>query len=153
METRIRVGHLPFSIAQEHQWLSASDNDGAVVTFSGKVRNHNLGDNVNALTLEHYPGMTEKVLATIIDEARQRWPMQRVTVIHRTGELFPGDDIVLVGVSGAHRAAAFAAAQFIMDQLKTRAPFWKRETTANGERWVAARDSDCLAAARWKRDQ
>ncbi|AUX72167.1 molybdopterin synthase catalytic subunit MoaE [Erwinia pyrifoliae] len=153
METRIRVGHLPFSISDEHQWLSASDLDGAVVTFTGKVRNHNLGDDVSALTLEHYPGMTEKALADIIAKARLQWPMQRVTVIHRIGELFPGDDIVLVGVSGAHRGAAFAAAEFIMDQLKTRAPFWKREATASGQRWVAARDSDRQAAARWKGNQ
>ncbi|BCQ38799.1 molybdopterin synthase catalytic subunit [Erwinia rhapontici] len=114
------------------------------------MRNHNLGDNVSALRLEHYPGMTEKALAEIVEEARARWPMQRVTVIHRIGELFPGDEIVLVGVSGAHRGAAFAAAEFIMDQLKTRAPFWKQEATAEGDRWVAARDSDHQAADRWK---
>ncbi|MTD26755.1 molybdopterin synthase catalytic subunit MoaE [Erwinia sorbitola] len=150
METRIRVGSAPFSMSDEYQWLAASDLDGAVVTFTGKVRNHNLGDNVSALRLEHYPGMTEKALAEIVDEARQRWPMQRVTVVHRIGELFPGDEIVLVGVSGAHRGAAFAAAEFIMDQLKTRAPFWKQEATAGGDRWVAARDSDHQAAERWK---
>lgn len=150
MDTRIRVGSATFSMSDEYQWLAASDLDGAVVTFTGKVRNHNLGDNVSALRLEHYPGMTEKALAEIVDEARARWPMQRVTVIHRIGELFPGDEIVLVGVSGAHRAAAFAAAEFIMDQLKTRAPFWKQEATAEGDRWVAARDSDHQAADRWK---
>lgn len=149
MDTRIRVGSAPFSMSDEYQWLAESDLDGAVVTFTGKVRNHNLGDNVSALRLEHYPGMTEKALAEIVDEARARWPMQRVTVIHRIGELFPGDKIVLVGVSGAHRGAAFAAAEFIMDQLKTRAPFWKQEATAEGDRWVAARDSDHQAAGRW----
>ncbi|CAO97301.1 molybdopterin synthase catalytic subunit MoaE [Erwinia tasmaniensis] len=153
METRIRVGDAPFSMGDEHRWLSASDLDGAVVTFTGKVRNHNLGDDVNALTLEHYPGMTEKALAAIVAEARQRWAMQRVTIIHRIGELFPGDDIVLVGVSAVHRGAAFDAAEFIMDQLKTRAPFWKREATADGQRWVAARESDRHAAARWKGNQ
>ncbi|MFK8256600.1 molybdopterin synthase catalytic subunit MoaE [Erwinia sp. AnSW2-5] len=150
MDTRIRVGSAPFSMSDEYQWLAESDLDGAVVTFTGKVRNHNLGDNVSALRLEHYPGMTEKALAEIVDEARARWLMQRVTVIHRIGELFPGDEIVLVGVSGAHRGAAFAAAEFIMDQLKTRAPFWKQEATAEGDRWVAARDSDHQAADRWK---
>lgn len=149
MDTRIRVGSAAFSMSDEYQWLAESDLDGAVVTFTGKVRNHNLGDNVSALRLEHYPGMTEKALAEIVDEARARWPMQRVTVIHRIGELFPGDEIVLVGVSGAHRGAAFAAAEFIMDQLKTRAPFWKQEATAEGDRWVAARDSDHQAAGRW----
>jgi len=149
METRIRVGQQPFSMADEYQWLAACDDDGAVVTFTGKVRNHNLGDDVSALTLEHYPGMTEKALEEIVVEARQRWPLQRVTVIHRVGELFPGDEIVMVGVSGAHRAAAFSAAEFIMDYLKTRAPFWKREATPEGERWVDSRDSDRQAAQRW----
>lgn len=149
METRIRVGEATFSMAEEYQWLAGCDEDGAVVTFTGKVRNHNLGDSVAALTLEHYPGMTEKALQEIVDDARQRWPLQRVTVIHRVGELFPGDEIVLVGVSGAHRGSAFAAAEFIMDYLKTRAPFWKREATPEGERWVDARDSDHQAASRW----
>lgn len=150
METRIRVSAAPFSMADEYTWLSACDSDGAVVTFTGKVRNHNLGDNVSALTLEHYPGMTEKALEAIVAEAQQRWPVQRVTVIHRIGELFPGDEIVMVGVSGAHRGAAFDSAEFIMDYLKTRAPFWKREATAEGERWVDARDSDKQAAGRWQ---
>ncbi|WP_261641591.1 molybdopterin synthase catalytic subunit MoaE [Erwinia mallotivora] len=150
METRIVVDAAPFSVDEAYRWLSASDEDGAVVTFTGKVRNHNLGDKVAALTLEHYPGMTEKALAAIVAEARQRWAVQCVMVIHRTGELFPGEEIVLVGVSAAHRSGAFAAAEFIMDQLKTRAPFWKREATTEGERWVTARDSDQQAAARWK---
>ncbi|MGE9550735.1 molybdopterin synthase catalytic subunit MoaE [Erwinia amylovora] len=150
METRIVVGPAPFDMASEYRWLSACDEDGAVVTFTGKVRNHNLGDRVAALTLEHYPGMTEKALEEIVTEARQRWAMQRVTVIHRIGELFPGDEIVLVGVSGNHRAGAFAAAEFIMDYLKTRAPFWKREATPDGDRWVESRDSDQQAASRWE---
>ncbi len=105
------------------------------MTFTGKVRNHNLGDSVSALTLEHYPGMTEKALAEIVDEARGRWPLQRVTVIHRIGELWPGEEIVFVGVTSAHRGSAFAAREFIMDYLKTRAPFWKREAT--GRRAIA----------------
>lgn len=149
MVTQIRVGAAPFSMADEYAWLSTSDADGAVVTFTGKVRNHNLGDSVAALTLEHYPGMTEKALHEIVDEARSRWPLQRVSVIHRIGELFPGDEIVFVGVTSAHRGSAFAAAEFIMDYLKTRAPFWKREATDQGERWVDARDSDHQAAQRW----
>ncbi|MCA7014330.1 molybdopterin synthase catalytic subunit MoaE [Dickeya dadantii] len=149
METRIRVGEAPFSVGGEYAWLSASDADGAVVTFTGKVRNHNLGDHVSALTLEHYPGMTEKALTEIVDAARQRWPIQRVSLIHRVGALYPGDEIVFVGVSGAHRHASFDAAQFIMDYLKTRAPFWKREATSDGDRWVDARDSDRQAAERW----
>lgn len=149
MTTQIRVGAAPFSMADEYAWLSTSDADGAVVTFTGKVRNHNLGDSVAALTLEHYPGMTEKALYEIVDEARHRWPLQRVSVIHRIGELFPGDEIVFVGVTSAHRGSAFAAAEFIMDYLKTRAPFWKREATEQGDRWVDARDSDHQAAQRW----
>jgi len=149
MATQIRVGAAPFSMADEYAWLSTSDADGAVVTFTGKVRNHNLGDSVAALTLEHYPGMTEKALQEIVDEARSRWPLQRVSVIHRIGELFPGEEIVFVGVTSAHRGSAFAAAEFIMDYLKTRAPFWKREATEQGDRWVDARDSDHQAAQRW----
>ena len=139
--TRIRVGEAPFNVGDEYQWLAQCDADGAVVTFTGKVRNHNLGDDVSALTLEHYPGMTEKALAEIVVEARSRWPLQRVTVIHRVGALYPGDEIVFVGVTGAHRSMAFAASEFIMDYLKTRAPFWKREATGQGDRWVDARDS------------
>ncbi|AWP33564.1 molybdenum cofactor biosynthesis protein MoaE [Pantoea vagans] len=149
METQIRVGPAPFDMAEAYRWLAACDEDGAVVTFTGKVRNHNLGDNVAALMLEHYPGMTEKALQEIVDAARERWPLQRVTVIHRVGELFPGDEIVLVGVTSAHRSSAFSAAEFIMDYLKTRAPFWKREATEQGDRWVDARDSDHQAAQRW----
>ncbi|MGV2876841.1 molybdopterin synthase catalytic subunit MoaE [Pantoea vagans] len=149
METQIRVGPAPFDMAEAYRWLAACDEDGAVVTFTGKVRNHNLGDNVAALTLEHYPGMTEKALQEIVDAARERWPLQRVTVIHRVGELFPGDEIVLVGVTSAHRGSAFSAAEFIMDYLKTRAPFWKREATEQGDRWVDARDSDHQAVQRW----
>ncbi|WP_288477827.1 molybdopterin synthase catalytic subunit MoaE [uncultured Pantoea sp.] len=150
METQTRVGPAPFDMAEAYRWLAACDEDGAVVTFTGKVRNHNLGDDVAALTLEHYPGMTEKALQEIVDAARERWPLQRVTVIHRVGELFPGDEIVLVGVTSAHRGSAFSAAEFIMDYLKTRAPFWKREATEQGDRWVDARDSDHQAAQRWE---
>ncbi|MDY0970334.1 molybdopterin synthase catalytic subunit MoaE [Siccibacter turicensis] len=148
-QTRILVGHAPFSVGDEYAWLAACEEDGAVVTFTGKVRNHNLGDNVTALTLEHYPGMTEKALAEIVAEARARWPLTRVTLIHRVGELKSGEEIVFVGVTGAHRSAAFEAAEFMMDYLKTRAPFWKREATPDGDRWVDARDSDQQAAKRW----
>lgn len=147
--TRIRVGAASFNVGDEYAWLAQCDDDGAVVTFTGKVRNHNLGDNVSALTLEHYPGMTEKALAEIVQEARSRWPLQRVSLIHRIGALFPGDEIVFVGVTSAHRSMAFDAAEFIMDYLKTRAPFWKREATEQGERWVEARESDQHAAKRW----
>jgi molybdopterin synthase catalytic subunit len=147
--TRIRVGQENFSVGDEYQWLSQCEDDGAVVTFTGKVRNHNLGDNVSALTLEHYPGMTEKALGEIVAEARERWPLQRISLIHRVGAMYPGDEIVFVGVTSAHRSMAFEAAEFIMDYLKTRAPFWKREATEQGDRWVDARDSDHQAAKRW----
>lgn len=147
--TRIRVGQENFSFGDEYQWLSQCEDDGAVVTFTGKVRNHNLGDNVSALTLEHYPGMTEKALGEIVAEARERWPLQRISLIHRVGAMYPGDEIVFVGVTSAHRSMAFEAAEFIMDYLKTRAPFWKREATEQGDRWVDARDSDHQAAKRW----
>lgn len=102
-ETRILVGPERFSVGTEYSWLAERDEDGAVVTFTGKVRNHNLGDSVKALTLEHYPGMTEKSLAAIVEEARGRWPLGRVTVIHRIGEMWPGEEIVFVGVTSAHR--------------------------------------------------
>jgi molybdopterin synthase catalytic subunit len=148
-ETMISVGAEAFDVGQEYRWLSQLDQDGAVVTFTGKVRNHNLGDNVSALTLEHYPGMTEKTLQDIAMQARERWPLQRIRIIHRIGELFPGDEIVFVGVTSAHRSSAFAAAEFIMDYLKTRAPFWKKEATAEGDRWVEAKDNDQQAAERW----
>ena len=149
LNTRILVGQDNFHVGEEYQWLAECDDDGAVVTFTGKVRNHNLGDKVSGLTLEHYPGMTEKALMEIVSEARSRWPLQRVTVIHRVGELHAGAQIVFVGVSAAHRNAAFDAAQFIMDFLKTRAPFWKREATEEGGRWVEAKESDDHAAGRW----
>ncbi|WFQ81123.1 molybdopterin synthase catalytic subunit MoaE [Xenorhabdus sp. SF857] len=148
--TRISVQQETFSVGEEYQWLSQCDEDGAVVTFTGKVRNHNLGDSVKALTLEHYAGMTEKMLQKIVDEARQRWPLQRVSIIHRIGELSPGDEIVFVGVTSSHRNMAFMAAEFIMDYLKTKAPFWKKESLVEGERWVEARQSDQDAVSRWK---
>ena len=147
--TRIAVQTDNFSVGEEYQWLAGCADDGAVVTFTGKVRNHNLGDNVAALSLEHYPGMTEKSLAAIVEEARGRWPLGRVTVIHRIGEMWPGEEIVFVGVTSAHRGSAFAAGEFMMDYLKTKAPFWKREATPEGERWVESRDSDKQAASRW----
>ena len=148
--TRIAVQTDNFSVGEEYQWLAGCADDGAVVTFTGKVRNHNLGDNVAALSLEHSPGMTEKALADIVTQARERWELQRVTLIHRVGSLYPNDEIVFVGVSAAHRGMAFEAAEFLMDYLKTRAPFWKKETLPEGgTRWVDARESDQKAADRW----
>ena len=123
---------------------------GAVASFIGVCRDGNDGDAVTKMTLEHYPGMTEAELARVEAEAGQRWPLQASLIVHRVGTLKPGDNIVLVATASAHRRAAFAAAEFLMDYLKTRAPFWKKETRVDGaEHWVAARDSDDSAAGRW----
>ena len=123
---------------------------GAIASFVGLARDLNEGSGVTAMTLEHYPGMTEKALAALVDEANTRWTLLDVTVIHRVGRLLPGDSIVLVAVASSHRGEAFAACEFIMDYLKTQAPFWKKEETPEGERWVDARASDDAAAARWQ---
>ena len=122
---------------------------GAVASFVGVVRDRNDGDTVATLTLEHYSGMTEKAIEAIVEEARSRWAIIDVRVVHRVGELKPLDQIVLVVVAGAHRGEAFAACEFIMDYLKTRAPFWKKEQTPEGARWVDARAADDDAAGRW----
>ena len=122
---------------------------GAVASFIGQVRDLNDGSNVSSMVLEHYPGMTEKALAAIVEQAKQRWDIFDALVIHRVGTLQPTEQIVLVVVSGAHRGEAFAACEFIMDYLKTEAPFWKKEQTAEGERWVESRSSDDQARARW----
>lgn len=122
---------------------------GAVASFVGLVRDSNEGDSVSTLTLEHYPAMTEKSLREIAEEAARRWRLIDVSVIHRVGRLMPQDRIVFVGVASMHRGDAFAACEFIMDYLKTRAPFWKKEGTPEGERWVEARHSDDEAALRW----
>jgi molybdopterin synthase catalytic subunit len=122
---------------------------GAVASFIGVCRDANDGDAVSTMTLEHYPGMTEKELEKIVDEARRRWDVIDILVVHRVGELRPTDQIVLVVVTGTHRGEAFAACEFIMDYLKTQAPFWKKEQTPQGGRWVEARASDNEAAGRW----
>ena len=127
------------------------DDIGAIASFIGLVRADPLaGEKITAMTLEHYPGMTEKALAEIVAQAKSRWELQAVRVIHRIGHLVPGEQIVLVVVAASHRGAAFAACEFIMDFLKTRAPFWKKEETAHHEQWVEARDADDTAAERWR---
>ena len=123
---------------------------GAVASFIGVVRDVNDGAGVATMTLEHYPGMTEKALQAIIDAAKVRWEVLDCTVIHRVGRLVPTDQIVFVAVASGHRGDAFAACEFIMDYLKTQAPFWKKEETPEGERWVVAKDADDVAAGRWK---
>jgi molybdopterin synthase catalytic subunit len=146
----VRVQSEDFDVAREIALLRGSDaRVGAVATFIGIVRAENQATRIRTLTLEHYPGMTEKALADIVDQARQRWPIYDAVVIHRVGELAPTDQIVLVAVASAHRGDAFAACEFIIDYLKTQAPFWKKEMTPDGERWVEARVTDEEAAARW----
>ncbi|MCK6262149.1 molybdopterin synthase catalytic subunit MoaE [Vibrio sp. ZSDE26] len=150
MDNRVSVQYEDFSVSDECDYLGEGTDAGAVVTFIGKVRDMNLGDNVTGLSLEHYPGMTEKALLEICDQAEKRWPLLRLRVIHRVGDLDIGDQIVFVGVSSAHRGAAFEACEFIMDYLKTKAPFWKKERTTETTRWVESRQSDADAAERWK---
>lgn len=146
----IRIQTSDFSQDQVLQSMrDLSKGIGAVCCFTGLMRDINDGHGVRAMTLEHYPGMTEKSIATIVDEAASRWPLTAATVIHRVGTLLPSDQIVLVAVASSHRHASFAACEFIMDFLKTRAPFWKKEVTGEGERWVDARSSDDEAAERW----
>jgi len=145
----IRVQTEDFDIGAEVKALTAGRTDiGALVTFTGLVRDTNEGS-VSSMELEHYPGMTEKELARIEAEANERWPLQASLIIHRVGRLAPGDNIVLVVAASAHRQAAFDAASFLMDYLKTRAPFWKREETGDKSHWVDARESDGKAAAKW----
>lgn len=150
METLIQVQPQPFDQNAIYRWLSEQHSVGATTLFVGKVREMNLGDSVSGLYLEHYPAMTEKALREIVDEARSRWDLQRVAVIHRIGQLHTGDEIVLVGASSSHRGDAYAANEFIMDYLKTKAPFWKRETTDHGDRWIEGRESDQQAAEKWQ---
>jgi len=151
MNVDIRVQQADFSHEQEVTGLRARGGEiGAIVTFTGLVRDLDSGSSVRGLYLEHYPGMTEKSLRGIVTQAGERWPLLSVTVIHRVGELHAAEQIVFVGVSTAHRHDAFAACEFIMDFLKTRAPFWKKSLQADGEHWVEAKDSDTAASDRWQ---
>ena len=146
----IRVQSEDFDPGVEIAKLHAGRSDiGAVASFIGLVRGESHGEPLISMTLEHFAGMTERELARIEAQARARWRLNDVVIVHRIGELKPGARIVLVATAAAHRAAAFEAAEFLMDYLKTRAPFWKRELRASGEHWVEARDSDDDAAARW----
>ena len=140
---KIAVQTADFEVGSEIRSISKANSIGAVASFIGLVRDV-------AMTLEHYPGMTERAIAKIVDEAKSRWQVMDCTVIHRYGALRPNDQIVLVAVASAHRGDAFAACEFIMDYLKTQAPFWKKEQTGEGARWVEAKASDDQAAERWK---
>ncbi|MFB1014264.1 MAG: molybdopterin synthase catalytic subunit MoaE [Alteromonadaceae bacterium] len=148
--TEVSIQEIDFNLAEEVALLEKNnDLDGAIVTFTGRVRNKNEGLAVTALTLEHYPGMTEKSLEKIIKKAKERWNIGRVKIIHRIGRLTIGEQIVFVGVTSQHRQDAFAANEFIMDFLKVKAPFWKKELTEEGDKWLKAKNSDCHKAEQW----
>jgi molybdopterin synthase catalytic subunit len=153
MAITIRVQAEDFSLSTEYEQVTTSTNVGAVVTFVGKVRDMNLGDGVTGLTLEHYPGMTERVLMELAQQAERRWQLLDITIIHRVGSLDIGDQIVLVIVTSLHRGDAFEACHFLMDLLKTKAPFWKKERTQDQERWLEAREMDQHAAAQWQNNK
>lgn len=145
----IRVQQNDFVVADEYQALADDNNDGAVVTFIGKVRDFNEGLGVQGLSLEHYPGMTEKILCNLEAEAREHWQLNKVTIIHRVGDLKLGEQIVFIGVTSPHRKAAFAACEFLIDFLKTKAPFWKKELTTEGSKWLDAKASDNEVSQQW----
>lgn len=139
-----------FNQQQEYERLKSQSSIGAIVTFTGLVRDINDGQQIHDLTLEHYPGMTEKSLIAIVEQAKQRWNIIESTVIHRVGTLAMSEQIVFVGVASQHRGDAFAACEYIMDFLKTQAPFWKKETLSGGEaKWVDAREADDQALSKW----
>ncbi|EHK91265.1 molybdopterin synthase catalytic subunit MoaE [Aggregatibacter actinomycetemcomitans] len=149
-DIQISVQEQPFDQNAVYRWLSEQHSVGATVIFVGKVRDMNLGDEVSSLYLEHYPAMTHKALLDIVQQAKVRWDLQKISIIHRVGLLHTGDEIVLVGTAAAHRGDAYHANEFIMDYLKTKAPFWKKEQTEKGARWIEGRDSDYVAADKWK---
>ena len=151
MKATVRLQREPFDAAAEAAELTRGRADvGAVVTFTGFCRGSERGEPIVALTLEYYPGMAEAEIERHVAEALDRWPLLGVTVVHRHGRIVPGEDIVLVVTTSSHREAAFAAAEFLMDYLKTRAPFWKQVETTSGKTWVDAKATDDDAAARWK---
>jgi molybdopterin synthase catalytic subunit len=150
MVERVSVRHADFDLSAEVAALRAGDGGvGAVVAFVGTVREHSGGQEISRMELEHYPGMTEAAIEAMIDAAAQRFEIRAARVVHRVGELLPSEQIVLVAVSSAHRGQAFLACEFLMDYLKTQAPFWKKESTPEGARWVDARSSDDAALERW----
>ncbi len=149
----VRVQQQEFDPEQAQRDLRDSvPGSGALVSFVGMLRDMNNGRIVREMVLEHYPGMTEKVLWQLLEQARLRWSLNGARIIHRVGSLQPQDAIVLVATSSTHRGDAFRACEFLIDALKTQAPFWKREITPEGQRWVAARDQDAEAAQRWSED-
>jgi molybdopterin synthase catalytic subunit len=152
LKTKIQVQTEKFCVGSEYDELrSSSLRAGAVVTFSGTVRDLNEDKTVQSLYLEHYPEMTERALYAIAADASQKWDLIAVTIIHRVGKFIPGDEIVFVGIASQHRETAFASCAFVMDYLKTRATFWKKERTGKGERWLTTRASDLIAEASWEK--
>jgi molybdopterin synthase catalytic subunit len=150
MQTTVRLQRENFDAAAEQAALTRGRTDvGAVVSFIGVCRGAESGEPIAALTLEHYPGMADTEIARHVEEAKSRWPLLGVTVIHRYGRIEPGENIVLVVTASSHREAAFAAAEFLMDYLKTKAPFWKQVESKSGKAWVEAKGADDAAAARW----
>jgi molybdopterin synthase catalytic subunit len=152
MQSTVRLQREEFDAAAEVAALTRGRTDiGAVVAFTGICRGAESGEPIAALTLEHYPGMAEAEIARHVEEAKARWPLMGVTVIHRYGRIAPGENIVLVVTASSHRQAAFAAAEFLMDYLKTQAPFCKQVESTSGKTWVEAKDADDAAAARWQK--
>ncbi|WP_448548850.1 molybdopterin synthase catalytic subunit MoaE [Thalassotalea fusca] len=151
MQTTVEIQTANFDQSELYKELQQGNvADGAIVTFTGQVRQRNLGDDVVGLSLEHYPGMTEKTIADIVSLARQKWAIGKVIVIHRVGDLKVGENIVFVGVTGPHRGDCYAANEFIMDFLKIKAPFWKKEITTAGTRWLDAKSTDHKKAQQWE---
>ncbi|OHV12363.1 molybdopterin synthase catalytic subunit MoaE [Kushneria phosphatilytica] len=154
MSFNVIVQTEPFEIGSLQQQIVSGRTDiGAIVTFTGRVRDFSERSDITAMTLEHYPGMTESSLQDVLEEARLRWSLSAGLIVHRVGRLSPGDDIVAVLIASAHRQAAFEACAYSMDHLKTRAPFWKKEHTRNGDHWVRERASDNEALQRWRSDE
>ena len=151
---QVSVQSADFDVAQlQGALLAGGHSEGAIATFTGYVRATNEKRDLHTLELEHYPGMTEKSISAILAEAAQRWSLNNASVVHRIGKLRPGDQIVWVGIASVHRESAFSACEFVMDYLKTRAPFWKRELGDNSAHWVDARDTDSKRAVRWQQDR
>lgn len=154
MNISVTIQNADFDIAQLQKGLLAGNTaEGAIATFTGYVRSDKGAANIHCMELEHYPGMTQGSIEAIAGQAAQRWPLMAARIVHRVGKLYPGDQIVWVGVSSAHRDAAFSACEFIMDYLKAEAPLWKKEFNEQGEHWVEAKESDCSRAGRWDVDK
>lgn len=152
MKTNIIISEQDFNFAEEYEWLTSDPKDGAIATFVGKVR-YSPEENVKKLFIEHYPNMAEKELEKLVEQARQQWKINRVRIIHRVGEIGVNEQIVFVGVSSSHRKDAFAATEYLMDFLKTKAPFWKKEIRDDSQSWIESKISDQNAMLRWNQNE